>query len=491
MTAAPRRQSLVSRALLAVALMVGFYALALAVAATLVALPFVEYHFFRRVESSLLFACFGAAATVILALVPRPDAFTAPGPVLDRRSDPALFTMVDEIATATRQPVPSRVFLLNDVNAWVSYRGGVMGVGSERVMGVGWPLLQMLSPIELKAVIAHEFGHYMSGDVSLGPWIYKTRATITRAIASARQSWLRALFSWYGRLFLRLTQSVSRQQEFVADEIAATTVGAEPLMRALRRVSVLAPAYSVYMENDVMPVLRAGHLPPLAAGFQAFVGAKGAAEWMHQIAVIEEQRSETDEYDSHPSLKDRLQALAALTSTPHEPPVDCQSLLAHGDDRATSALGFAFGADKLQTLQPITWQAVGLTIYAPSLRAMVRQYRGWYGTLTPADLDGDRHRYEALGSRLMVNATHEKLSAEAVQVATQLLTAAIAVALIDRGWTISAEPGRSFALTLNGEVFEPLPALRALVGGETSVEEWQSKCRALGIFSCRLSGGSA
>ena len=33
-----------------------------------------------------------------------------------------------------------------------------------------------------------------------------------------------------------------------------------------------------------------------------------------------------------------------------------------------------FGADKLQTLQPITWQAVGPTIYAPSLRAMVQQY---------------------------------------------------------------------------------------------------------------------
>src|SRR4029077_3026344 len=129
------------------------------------------------------------------------------------------------------------------------------------------------------------------------------------------------------------------------DEIAAAVVGAEPLMRALRRVSALAPAYSAYMGNDVVPVLRTGHLPPLATGFQAFVSAKAAAEWMHQVATLEEHRSETDEYDSHPSLKDRLEALAPLASTLHESPADRPSLLEDADGRARSTLEFALGAE--------------------------------------------------------------------------------------------------------------------------------------------------
>jgi hypothetical protein len=38
-----------------------------------------------------------------------------------------------------------------------------------QLMDVGLPLLAHLTTAEPAAVIAHEFGHYVSGDVGLGP----------------------------------------------------------------------------------------------------------------------------------------------------------------------------------------------------------------------------------------------------------------------------------------------------------------------------------
>ena len=78
--------------------------------------------------------------------------------------------------------MPSEVYLTAEVNAWVMDRGGMMGFGSRRVMGLGLSLLQVLSVSQLRAVVAHEFGHFHGGDTKLGPWIYKTRAAIGRTL---------------------------------------------------------------------------------------------------------------------------------------------------------------------------------------------------------------------------------------------------------------------------------------------------------------------
>jgi heat shock protein HtpX len=218
-----------------------------------------RYFFDRSLPFGHLF--FVAAFAVLWSIFPRPDRFQPPGPALDRASCGRLFDLIDAVAASTNQPAPAEVFLLNEVNAFVSFRGGVMGFGSRRVMGVGWPLLQAMSTAELKAVLAHEFGHYVSGDVSLGPWIYKTRAAIDRAVAGSQYRFLAVMFVWYGRLFLRLTQAVSRRQEFLADEISARVAGADAAISALRRTSALAAAHPAYMYGDVMPVVQAGYLP--------------------------------------------------------------------------------------------------------------------------------------------------------------------------------------------------------------------------------------
>jgi Zn-dependent protease with chaperone function len=83
-------------------------------------------------------------------------------------------------------------------------------------MGLGLPLLRVLTISQLRAVLAHEFGHYYGGDTKLGPWIYKTRSAIGRTLDSLRghEGWsslLQLPFLWYGKMFLRITHAVSRR----------------------------------------------------------------------------------------------------------------------------------------------------------------------------------------------------------------------------------------------------------------------------------------
>ena len=186
-----------ARAVLALVLMVLFFvAAAGAVVALVLAGKFLLELAAEIHGRGILFiglaalACFGAAAVVAWSVLPRPDRFEPPGPEISANRQPTLFAELRRVAVATGEAMPAHVYVVNDVNAFVTQRGGIMGLGSRRVMGLGMPLLRTLTVSELRAVVAHEMGHFYGGDTKLGPWIYKTRAAMGRTVqnlyASAR-----------------------------------------------------------------------------------------------------------------------------------------------------------------------------------------------------------------------------------------------------------------------------------------------------------------
>jgi len=171
---------IVGRAILAVVLMVGFYLLALGIASGLLWIPYAELVYAHRISPKLAIICIVGGLAIIWSVLPRFDKFIAPGPQLKPDKYPRLFTELKGVAEATRQAMPAEVYLVPDVNAWVMQRGGIMGFGSRQVMGVGLPLMRILTCSQFRAVLAHEFGHYHGGDTKIGPWIYKTRGAIGR-----------------------------------------------------------------------------------------------------------------------------------------------------------------------------------------------------------------------------------------------------------------------------------------------------------------------
>ena len=116
-------RSLRNRAVMALFLMVGFYVLSLAIAFGLLWIPYAEFTYLERVDGRLALFCVVGAGTILWALVPRIDKFEAPGPRLTPANAPYVFTIIEEVAKSTAQPRPEEVYLLSEVNAFVTHRG--------------------------------------------------------------------------------------------------------------------------------------------------------------------------------------------------------------------------------------------------------------------------------------------------------------------------------------------------------------------------------
>ena len=170
-------RSLAHRAIMALMLMIGFYVLALAIAGGLL---FLIYFQISEGSFSIYISiiCFIGAIVIIWSIFPRMEKFVQSGPLLTPDQQPRLFSELSSIAKSTGQEMPAEVYIIPDLNAGVSQMGRTSLYKNRRIMVIGLPLLKVLTVSQLRAILAHEFGHYCGGDIKLGPWVFKTRATI-------------------------------------------------------------------------------------------------------------------------------------------------------------------------------------------------------------------------------------------------------------------------------------------------------------------------
>lgn len=473
---------LVQRAALALLLMVSFYALALGLAAALLWIPYEAYANGVRLPGKLVLLCVAFALIILWAILPRFDRFVPPGPSVTAAKEPVLFSLLEEVAAATGQAMPSEVYLVNDVNAFVAERGGVMGVGSRRVMGLGLPLMQAVTVQEFKGIVAHEFGHYHAGDVKIGPWIYKTRAAIGRTIEKLSNTVLQKVFIWYGELFLRLTHAVSRRQEFTADEIAAGVAGAGVMASALRKVHGAAVGFQGYWNSELGPVLDSGFLPPITAGFARFIGSEHVRARLEHAVRAEEADGQADSYDTHPPLRERVAALSAMR--PGEPGDvrPAVALLADPGIWERRILAVAINEDWARSLKPLTWDQVVETVYVPRWRAAVQANAAWLRGVTPGSLPFAG----ALAAAQSRGGLTEADQAVIAQVQTS--GAALSLLLYETGWATAAPPRGEIVFTRNDQEVRPLGELLALADGRMPGEAWSARCAALGIEHLPLEG---
>ncbi len=484
--------SIASRAVLAVLLMIGFYLLALAIAFGLLWLVYAEVIYAHRLHAKLAIFCVLGAAAILWSVLPRFDRFEAPGPLLTRVQQPRLFSEIESLARSVGQAMPAEVYLVPDVNAWVGQRGGLMGFASRRVMGLGLPLLRTLSRSQLRAVLAHEFGHYHGGDTRLGPWVYKTRSAIGRTLASlgganGQGSILQLPFLGYGKMFLRITHAVSRHQEFVADTLAARAVGSGPLIEGLRVVHGVAPAFAAYWANECAPVLNAGFRPPLAEGFAQFLRTDSIAAIIRQRVAEEMASGKADPYDTHPPLKERIEVVAPLPAG--DVPADEPSALSLVDDvpeleaRMLARLG---GSENTDKLKPVRWEDVGAQVYLPQWRGLVKANTRSLDGLTPESLPACARDLAAFGKRFVFASGEAVDNEHAEGIAAAVVGAALAVLLIDRGAALDAAPGHTVSVTVGSSKLEPFGLVGALATGKTTADAWQQQSAALGLAGLDL-----
>jgi Zn-dependent protease with chaperone function len=473
MTTERRSSSLALRALLAVALFVGFYALGAAIVLGLFWVPWAQAQYEGHVGVSGL-ACAAFALWIGFALLPRfgPSRPTAEPP-LPHDAHVRLRALVDETARAVGEAPPDDVYLLASVNAFAARTGSFMGFGGRRLIGIGLPLLSAMEEDEVRSVIAHELGHHHAGDVVLGPWVHRTRMAVARALARLEGAAfvLHLPFALYARAFLRVTRQASRDQELAADAVAARVAGADATARALIGAERLAARWSAYYHGEVVPLIASGFRPPLLDGFQRFLAQPDKRADVEELMARVESAEHRDS-DTHPALAERLAALASSRVT--RPPATSSALhLLDSVERAEHDVLDLVLAPGHAPLKEVAWDDVPkawLGLWRarmraePKLAALPRALDAWESYEPPSH-----------GISLLSPAAKRKRFAERAGVR-------LAVGLADLGFVIETPPGGETRATKDGHTLEPEALARRLASGELDAAGYRRALRGAGAL---------
>jgi heat shock protein HtpX len=165
--------------------------------------------------------------------------------VLSADNAPALFRLVDEVARAVGAPQPQVVA----VDASFSAYATSVGLRRRRVLCLGLPLWAALTPQERVALLGHELGHFVNGDVRrglltqpaftvlgsaadlfrpLGRGTGSGAIALAEMLANAMQWVLSRLLFGAHLLLVWVGLRDAQRAEYLADELAARAAGSAP-----------------------------------------------------------------------------------------------------------------------------------------------------------------------------------------------------------------------------------------------------------------------
>jgi heat shock protein HtpX len=500
------RRSMWFFAILSIFMVVASYLFVLLLAAASVGLPYLLMTKSGFSLQLVLLFLFGVviAATMIWSLLPRPDKFKPPGLLLDAATQPRLFAELENIAAALNEPLPREVYLIGDMNAWVGDRGGFMGFGSRRVMGLGLPLLSILTVSQFRAVLAHEFAHYYGGDTSLGPWVYKTQTAIVRifqnvgslrqlariAILGVMYLVVATLMKWYFIVFLRAINLASRQREYRADELACLIAGRQPLIEGLRAIHGAMQAWLAYWKNELAPVLGEGSVPEIAEGFARFTAVPVISEQIRQNLDKQLREAKNNPYDSHPPLRDRIAAAEKLAAGQAEQDArQARSLLDQPDKTEIRFLELLNPDVKPGTLSSISWDEVGAKVTIPRWKKFAAEYASILEGVSAESLPDRIPKLREIGAGMRDPKGMLLDPQQRTRRAGQLFGIGLALALLNHGWTLHTAPA-VFYLSREADQLNPFLVMDQLMAGKLSAEDWRIQCRKLGIGHLMLAAAT-
>lgn len=184
---------------------------------------------------------------------------------ITRSDEPMLFAMIEDIVAKAGTSFPKKVYLSYEVNAAVFYDSNFwsMFFPVKKNLQIGIGLVNSVTQAELKAILAHEFGHFSQRSMKVGSYVYQVNQVLINMlydndsfdqlaakwanitgyfyvfvvvavkIIKGIQWILRKMYELVNREYLGL----SREMEFHADEVAAHIAGFEPLKTSLLRLS--------------------------------------------------------------------------------------------------------------------------------------------------------------------------------------------------------------------------------------------------------------
>ena len=252
------------------------------------------------------------------------------GRAITRADAPRLFEVIDKMRKKLTGPPIHHVLIFDQYNAAIMQlpRFGLFG-GHTNYLLLGLPYLLGVTPKEMLATVAHEYGHLCGDHGKMGAWIYRQRRTLLALYEQVEDmsasSWVHELMYNVLRRFMprydAYTFVLSRQQEYEADKTASEIAGAKHNATGLIRDELLAR----WIGENFWPTFykQAEALP--APAFLPFASMRTAfnlsyADWATAPRLSAAWRESSDATDTHPCLRERVEAAGESAKLP--PPTD-------------------------------------------------------------------------------------------------------------------------------------------------------------------------
>lgn len=270
-----------------------------------------------------------------------------------------LFALIQEIVTEVGTNFPKKVYLSADVNASVFYDSSFLSMflPIKKNLQIGIGLVNCVTVEELKAILAHEFGHFSQRTMKVGSYVYNVNQVIFNMLTdndsydNLIQGWanVSGYFSIFVLIAVKIIEAIqwilgkmyevvnlsymglSREMEFHADEIAASVTGYQPLKTSLLRLDLANQSYHAvlnYYGNKIKDNFKSENLYKehrYVLGFLAKERQLPFANALPQVTVEELNKYNKsklvikDQWASHPSTEDRVSRLEKLNSPSENP----------------------------------------------------------------------------------------------------------------------------------------------------------------------------
>lgn len=271
---------------------------------------------------------------------------------ISKEEEPMLFLMIEEIVREVKTDFPKKVYLSADVNASVFYDSSFwsMFLPVRKNLQIGLGLVNSVSTIELRAILAHEFGHFSQRSMKVGSYVYNMNKVIfnmlydNESYDSMTKKWAEKSnylaisvglaikiilgIQWILQKVYHVVNlsymSLSREMEFHADEVAANITGSRPLVTALLRLELADQSYQTvinhYQEkiNDAETTLNIYPQQTYVMGFFAEKNKLAVENNLPKVTLDHLNRYNKsklvikDQWASHPTTEERIGQLEKL-----------------------------------------------------------------------------------------------------------------------------------------------------------------------------------
>ncbi len=273
---------------------------------------------------------FAVMSAVFKIMFPKPSSAFAR--IVDINQNPKFKSMLEDLSRQTKTPMPQHVVI--DAQSDFSVQQNKIKTNdgkilSGKILTISAGLMRFLSIDELRAILAHEFGHFAGKDTTFSKVVQPVYSGSLEAInamgsgfldeSSDGMNWMalpnilpKTILTKYVESFHAINMRISRAREFRSDLIAANVVGKKAFEDGLDKVTIVSQIFNEALSNkDKFMGDFDYNSDNLYISFKTYLNARPDLLEETRTNVRAEELSRGDNpYDSHPSFKSRIKNIS-------------------------------------------------------------------------------------------------------------------------------------------------------------------------------------